>query len=194
MEYLCQDLLDMLRCQVCWETLTRPIFRCKFEHLLCQQCFQKVTQCPSCREPLQDNLRSLSMERLADIVRSPCKYREVGCPEVLLLKTKRHHEEACTFRLCSPGAVEQYVGCGHRDQPPAAPNGVFRLTVSSTTVLEFKVARSAVHAASVPTTFLTPHYSHVTTWHRNCVLQNLTTASRCAWIRMDFLQGTRDTL
>ncbi|XP_049768410.1 E3 ubiquitin-protein ligase sina-like [Schistocerca cancellata] len=177
MERQMKELSEMLTCQVCWETLTRPIFRCKFEHLMCQECFPTLRKCPSCREQLEPNLRSLSMERLADIVRIPCKYSEVGCSELLQPKSKRRHEERCAFRpdatvvqcplvysCCWTGsraAVEEHVRQDHRGELVAAPDGAFRTVAPFVTLLEFDSALFVLRAESVTVEDFTSHYVHV---------------------------------
>ncbi|XP_047099206.1 E3 ubiquitin-protein ligase siah-1-like [Schistocerca piceifrons] len=172
-----KELSDMLTCQVCWETLTHPIYRCKFEHLLCPKCFPTLTKCPSCREQLEPNLRSLSMERLADLVRIPCEYSDVGCPELLQPKTKQHHEETCGFGpgasvaqcplvyscswLGSLGAIEQHVYDHHQDELVVTPDGAFTAAASSTALLEFDSALFVLRAESVTVADFTSHYVHV---------------------------------
>ncbi|XP_049764491.1 uncharacterized protein LOC126092806 [Schistocerca cancellata] len=144
---------------------------------MCQECFEKLSKCPTCRATLRQKLRSLSMEHLAEVVRTPCEYSEDGCPELLPLKTKRRHEETCAFRpdaiaaecpllyscpwVGSRGAVEQHVRYNHRDELVAASDGAFRVGDSSITVLEFDTALFVVRAEPVPEADFTSHYVHV---------------------------------
>jgi len=46
-----RNMMTELECICCFEHMTGHIFQCEEGHLICEKCFEKVTQCPTCREP-----------------------------------------------------------------------------------------------------------------------------------------------
>lgn len=92
------DSVDSLfECPVCSDTVLPPILQCRNGHLLCSNCRKNVTSCPVCRSPLGD-IRNLSLEKLSEKVRFPCKFKVMGCPLRLSAADKLRHQENCDFR------------------------------------------------------------------------------------------------
>ena len=47
-----QDLVNLFECPVCFDYALPPILQCQSGHIVCSQCRQKLTSCPTCRGPL----------------------------------------------------------------------------------------------------------------------------------------------
>jgi hypothetical protein len=92
-----QDLVNLFECPVCFDYALPPILQCQSGHIVCSQCRQKLSSCPTCRGPL-GNIRNLGMEKVADTISFPCKYQTNGCSVNLLHKNKLEHEDCCDFR------------------------------------------------------------------------------------------------
>ena len=46
-----QEKESQLKCPVCYETVSSPIFMCQqMQHLICSSCRARLTKCPECRE------------------------------------------------------------------------------------------------------------------------------------------------
>lgn len=95
-----QDLVNLFECPVCFDYALPPILQCQSGHIVCSQCRQKLSSCPTCRGPL-GNIRNLGMEKVADTIFFPCKYQTNGCHLNLTHKQKLEHEDSCDFRPVS---------------------------------------------------------------------------------------------
>ncbi|CAF0860290.1 unnamed protein product [Rotaria sordida] len=107
-----QDLVNLFECPVCFDYALPPILQCQSGHIVCSQCRQKLSSCPTCRGPL-GNIRNLGMEKVADTIVFPCKYQTNGCLLNLMHKHKLEHEDSCDFRpyMCPcPGASCKWQG------------------------------------------------------------------------------------
>ncbi|CAF0782429.1 unnamed protein product [Adineta ricciae] len=107
-----QDLVNLFECPVCFDYALPPILQCQSGHIVCSQCRQKLSSCPTCRGPL-GNIRNLGMEKVADTILFPCKYQTNGCLLSLMHKHKLEHEDGCDFRpyMCPcPGASCKWQG------------------------------------------------------------------------------------
>ncbi len=109
-----QDLVNLFECPVCFDYALPPILQCQSGHIVCSQCRQKLSSCPTCRGPLgkiykmklkkfkcnilPGNIRNLGMEKVADTILFPCKYQTNGCLLNLVHKHKLEHEDCCDFR------------------------------------------------------------------------------------------------
>jgi E3 ubiquitin-protein ligase SIAH1 len=92
-----QELVNLFECPVCFDYALPPILQCQSGHIVCSQCRQKLSSCPTCRGPL-GNIRNLGMEKVADTIVFPCKYQTNGCLLSLMHKHKLEHEDSCDFR------------------------------------------------------------------------------------------------
>ena len=92
------ELTSLFECPVCFDYVLPPILQCQNGHLVCQNCRQKITCCPTCRVPISSNIRNLPMEKLASTMWFPCKYSNSGCSLQLLYSDKPDHEDSCEFK------------------------------------------------------------------------------------------------
>jgi len=91
-----KKILSLLECPVCYDYITPPIKQCIKGHLVCSSCYQKLTNCPTCREELSTE-RNLILEKLTPFLKYPCRYHTFGCKEVVALGKKELHERLCPF-------------------------------------------------------------------------------------------------
>lgn len=69
------ELTALFECPVCFDYVLPPILQCQAGHLVCNQCRQKLSCCPTCRGPLTPSIRNLAMEKVASTLPFPCKVR-----------------------------------------------------------------------------------------------------------------------
>ncbi|KAH0624081.1 hypothetical protein JD844_007418 [Phrynosoma platyrhinos] len=67
------ELTSLFECPVCFDYVLPPILQCQAGHLVCNQCRQKLSCCPTCRGSLTPSIRNLAMEKVASAVLFPCK-------------------------------------------------------------------------------------------------------------------------
>lgn len=70
------ELTALFECPVCFDYVLPPILQCQAGHLVCNQCRQKLSCCPTCRGPLTPSIRNLAMEKVASTLPFPCKVRK----------------------------------------------------------------------------------------------------------------------
>ncbi|XP_067118753.1 E3 ubiquitin-protein ligase SIAH1A-like [Centruroides vittatus] len=99
LEAMVVTLAGIFDCTVCWERVIPPIFQCKAGHILCTRCKDRMNRCPACRSVLGED-RNFALERVAEILGFPCKYRNWGCRRIILNPERRAHEKSCAFRIC----------------------------------------------------------------------------------------------
>ncbi|MEQ2309336.1 hypothetical protein AMECASPLE_037626 [Ameca splendens] len=75
------ELTALFECPVCFDYVLPPILQCQAGHLVCNQCRQKLSCCPTCRGPLSPSIRNLAMEKVASTLPFPCKVRPTPAPE-----------------------------------------------------------------------------------------------------------------
>ncbi|XP_031410948.1 E3 ubiquitin-protein ligase SIAH2 [Meleagris gallopavo] len=107
------ELTSLFECPVCFDYVLPPILQCQAGHLVCKQCRQKLSLCPTCRGSLTPSIRNLAMEKVASAVLFPCKYATTGCSLTLHHTEKPEHEDICEYRPYScpcPGASCKWQG------------------------------------------------------------------------------------
>lgn len=88
-------LLSNLECPVCFDYMKPPIFMCDRAHCICESCKSKITECPSCREPLKQS-RNFALEKITNDVLYPCKNRTEGCCFNGKIDELGPHERSCS--------------------------------------------------------------------------------------------------
>ena len=91
-----EEILTHLECPVCLEYIFPPIKQCEKGHLLCKDCHSKVQNCPTCRGKLSEE-RNLTAEKIAFLLKYPCRFNTNGCKEALTLSAKEKHEKNCEY-------------------------------------------------------------------------------------------------
>ena len=93
-----QQLSDDLECNVCFNVPdVTPIYQCKNGHLLCNECHNKLTRCPCCKEQLS-GIRSLLAEKLLEKIPVGCKFKKHGCGVILPRVDLQTHGKECKYR------------------------------------------------------------------------------------------------
>ncbi|TRY57122.1 hypothetical protein DNTS_023998 [Danionella cerebrum] len=105
------ELTALFECPVCFDYVLPPILQCQAGHLVCNQCRQKLSCCPTCRGPLTPSIRNLAMEKVASTLPFPCKMSlahlmldsclEQGPEEALAGKVGEDQGELKVFLLVS---------------------------------------------------------------------------------------------
>lgn len=92
------DVHDLLECPVCMNLMYPPINQCPNGHTVCSHCKPRVqNSCPTCRYEL-GNIRCLALERVAESLELPCRYKNMGCHDIFPYYNKLKHETNCRFR------------------------------------------------------------------------------------------------
>lgn len=90
---------DLLECPVCMRLMYPPIHQCSNGHTICYKCKSKIHDtCPICRQKL-GNIRCIALEKVAELLDLPCKFRSFGCNDTIPHKNRISHEKSCRFRL-----------------------------------------------------------------------------------------------
>ncbi|CAJ0936431.1 unnamed protein product, partial [Mesorhabditis belari] len=90
------EVLSAFECPVCLEYMLPPYLQCQSGHLVCGNCRPK-----------------LQLEKIANMVKFPCKFSNSGCGSIFHHYDKVDHEETCEFRSYScpcPGASCRWQG------------------------------------------------------------------------------------
>lgn len=103
-------LLGELRCPGCARPMHAPIFLCKSGHSVCELCTKTLSRCPLCHEDFTE-IRSVTLEALAEKAYFLCKYSVHGCTVRLPFNLMRWHKQRCVYQVgdCFMGKV--WGGC-----------------------------------------------------------------------------------
>ena len=105
-----KEILNNLECPVCYEYITPPVKQCLKGHLVCNECFPKLKAsqddpkpfegpcCPTCRGEMSQE-RNNAVEKIALLLKYPCRYLNFGCEETNKLSEKDEHEKNCQYSL-----------------------------------------------------------------------------------------------
>lgn len=76
--------------------------QCPNGHTICQSCKAQVKNiCPICRQEL-GNIRCLALEKVAESLELPCKYKFLGCEGIFSYHSRLRHEQSCRYILTDP--------------------------------------------------------------------------------------------
>lgn len=95
-----ESLLTLVECPVCLDHITPPIKQCVIGHLVCNECFPRLTNCPTCRSTMSQE-RNLAMEQVSRLLQFPCRYHPLGCKKAFTLSKKAEHELECEYHTQS---------------------------------------------------------------------------------------------
>uniref|UniRef100_V5G8I2 RING-type E3 ubiquitin transferase n=1 Tax=Anoplophora glabripennis TaxID=217634 RepID=V5G8I2_ANOGL len=99
-------LYSEMECPICTAYMRPPIHMCNTGHSLCRQCREKLQRCPSCSSEFSGS-RNYSLEKIGQIIKCPCKSKDLGCDFVGNINTIAHHESI----LCSLTLSESKISC-----------------------------------------------------------------------------------
>ena len=100
-----------LKCPVCLIIPRKlPIPCCTNGHIVCRSCRKHVTSCPTCRQPMPENMINSVVGALIDqTIKHKCKYSDQGCEVKLMLKDLKAHERKCPDKLSANQNILQLV-------------------------------------------------------------------------------------
>ena len=88
-----------LECPVCFNIpRDLPIPCCPSGHIVCRPCKKRVTDCPTCRQPMPESMTNSLAGALIEQVQHKCKYSDHGCVVKMMLKDLQAHEKNCPER------------------------------------------------------------------------------------------------
>ncbi|CAH0549507.1 unnamed protein product [Brassicogethes aeneus] len=88
------NILKLLECPVCMNSMRPPIFNCANGHSICILCKELINECPMCNEGWT-TARNYLIENLTTTVKYPCRYSKLGCNEIDVDRQLKKHEETC---------------------------------------------------------------------------------------------------
>jgi len=90
---------SQLECPVCFNIPRElPIPSCPSGHIVCRPCKKRVTECPTCRQPMPANMTNSLAGALIEQVQHKCKFGDQGCNVKMMLKELQVHEKNCPER------------------------------------------------------------------------------------------------
>ena len=99
---------SQLECPVCLKIpRDLPVPSCPSGHIVCRPCKTRVTDCPTCRKPMPDNMTNSVVGALIEEVQHNCKFNDEGCEVKMMLKDLVIHEKLCPDRSINC----PYPGC-----------------------------------------------------------------------------------
>jgi len=93
------SLESHLECPVCLNIPRElPVPSCPSGHIVCRPCKKRVTDCPTCRQPMPANMTNSVVGSLIEQVQHKCKYSDQGCEVKMMLEDLVNHEKHCPER------------------------------------------------------------------------------------------------
>ena len=90
---------SQLECPVCFNIpRDLPLPSCPSGHFVCRTCKTRVKDCPTCRQPMPDNMTNSAIGALIEHVEHSCKFSDQGCKVKMMLKELVTHEKQCPER------------------------------------------------------------------------------------------------
>ncbi|XP_018575680.1 uncharacterized protein LOC108914355 isoform X2 [Anoplophora glabripennis] len=108
-------LLSEIECLVCADYMRPPIYMCPTGHSLCGKCKAKLSKCPLCSRQFGDT-RNYSLERIAEIITYPCRYKYQGCNFAGNLENITQHELVCSISFVDEIACIATISCKWKGQ------------------------------------------------------------------------------
>lgn len=88
-----ESLRSLFQCPVCSDYAVPPVYQCSNGHIVCEDCRGRLFNCPMCREDFHDSIVNLTLAKVSENLKFPCKFKEDGCTEMLSSEEKRQHEK-----------------------------------------------------------------------------------------------------
>lgn len=144
---LLQELEGFIECNVCYSVPDDPpIYQCANGHLFCIGCYEKLTNCPCCREPLF-NVRSRLAEKILEKIATCCEFEQYGCDVMMAREDLPAHTKLCRYRevdcpspscgdTVSLSCLAKHFLTSHRDHIPSSQKS---LRVKCTFTARFQV-------------------------------------------------------
>ena len=92
-------ITSQLECPVCFNIpRDLPIPCCPSGHIVCRPCKTRVSDCPTCRQPMPANMTNSVVGGLIEQVQHRCKFHDQGCEVRMMLNELMTHEKKCPER------------------------------------------------------------------------------------------------
>ena len=90
---------SVLECSICYNIPTLPsLTLCKFGHVYCTDCRQRITKCVICQSSFEKQPVSNVLQKILTSIEIECKFTSLGCNQKLNLEDREKHENLCKFR------------------------------------------------------------------------------------------------
>ncbi|CAI9758427.1 unnamed protein product [Fraxinus pennsylvanica] len=101
----------VLKCPVCRDPLSLPVFQCMNGHIECAFCCDMGDNvCRKCSLPIGQN-RCRAMEKVLESLKISCRNQKYGCKETVCYSKKLDHDNKCVYQPCFCPLIEcGYVG------------------------------------------------------------------------------------
>ena len=138
-------ITSQLECPVCFNIPRElPIPCCPSGHIVCRPCKKRVTDCPTCRQPILANMTNSLAGALIHQVQHRCKFHDQGCDIKMMLKDLVTHEKTCPDRTIKC----PFLGCAQivklKSFDSHALEGVPYHSVKRGSNLSYKVVENGV--------------------------------------------------
>lgn len=90
-----QSFANSLKCPICHDYFSPPIYQCSNGHSFCNTCIDKFKECIECSSPISNKCRNINLERILESIESICRFN--GCGMRVLLYNKLSHEAVCDY-------------------------------------------------------------------------------------------------
>lgn len=91
------EILTQIKCPVCFEYMSTPIYLCKEGHSICNNCKSNMLKCTTCLADLTDK-RNYTVEGISNLLVQPCPYMLNGCTTKVKLSSLEEHKSICDYR------------------------------------------------------------------------------------------------
>ena len=161
-------LSKMAVCPVCCQYYAGNVFQCKNGHNICldclDQCTRQRTPCPQCRQPFGvEKIRNTSFESVLGglDIKVPCKYKAMGCNELVNYSKVHDHWRKCQFRPANcffhgctftskdNAAYFQHLCSTHETIPGDLPDSEYFPLDVQNMCAQMNAMRSRHHTASI---------------------------------------------
>ena len=88
-----------LKCPVCNEYFTQPIYQCDFGHSICEKCSVVSSKCPTCKSQISKKLRNFQLEQQLLSIKCSCRF--IGCETTYTMSNRTVHERECEYNPSS---------------------------------------------------------------------------------------------
>jgi hypothetical protein len=92
---LTPDFEESLKCPICSEFYTVPIYLCPKGHSICSACENESEYCPVCKSLYNKETKNHVLGNILNQIKIKCKFQ--GCDEYINLASRNQHYSTCRF-------------------------------------------------------------------------------------------------
>jgi hypothetical protein len=90
------DILQYLRCPLCYNRMGQPVTFCDNGHNICSDCKGIVDKCPTCGAKF-NGIRNINLESISQWCNFNCANLDLGCPDILPTELMADHLASCKY-------------------------------------------------------------------------------------------------